>query len=98
MATWTQAGDAPYSEIIDPKVRGHEEQMLAVSRFAVGKGTAPRWDFSHASDGVLRLNRPTRGPLYGMRGTALGKPVDPRLDIAQGMLRDHGAPVAAGAQ
>ncbi len=40
----------------------------------------------------------TEANLYGMRGTALGKPVDDRLAFSQGLVRNAGAPVSAGAQ
>ncbi len=49
------------------------------------------------SDGTLRIRYPD-GNLYGMRGIALGRPSDPRLDVAHGIERNEGAKVSASAQ
>jgi alpha-glucosidase (family GH31 glycosyl hydrolase) len=58
-----------------------------------------RIDRSLLESGRFQVSHPFGENLYGMRGITLWPSADePRLDPAQGLLRNHGAPVAAGAQ
>ena len=55
-------------------------------------------DLSSLATGVVRLSHSADEHLYGMRGYPLGKSDDPRLATSQGLFRDTGTPVKAGAQ
>lgn len=55
-------------------------------------------DEAALSDGVVRLRHLPAENLYGMRGIALRKPLKPNLSADTGLVRNDGAPVAAGAQ
>src|SRR5579862_4348352 len=62
------------------------------------KGVGLEVDLDALKNGVLTIHHAPTEHLYGMRGYGLRKSKDPRLDGAQGLFRDHGAPVAAGSQ
>lgn len=55
-------------------------------------------DRSALHSGDLKLTHAPEENLYGMRGYRVGRAKDPRQDISQGLLRNHGDPVAAGSQ
>lgn len=72
------------------------EGLLAV---ADASGTVRcKLDLSALRSGTIRLDHSPSEHLYGMRGTGLRNPADPRMAISNGLLRDQGAPVAAGSQ
>jgi len=48
--------------------------------------------------GIVRVRHPHGQNLYGMRGNGLFGPRDPRMAVSKGLLRNDGAPVAAGSQ
>ncbi len=61
--------------------------------------TSLRIDRQFLQTGRLQVTHPFNDNLYGMRGLTVWPSNDePRLEPSQGMLRNHGAPVSAGAQ
>jgi alpha-glucosidase len=55
-------------------------------------------DLAALATGVVRLHHPADDHLYGMRGYPIRPSNDPKLNPAQGLFRDSGAPVKAGSQ